>query len=221
MIFVFHYHHLGKPEPELLKDVSWELLWPLSILCVQSGFTSSNVCIDRADPTCSLEDLPEPVEHEEDWYADIGGKEVSYTPMRMVFTNEHIKSVEDDDQGKVDQSKPCGIWLEATLEDKSVSVNTLCLECLVELEICDTDRAPGEERSDGGQVLEPVEDNRWPTRFDGQICEESNRGCDEHAVIRDTGLAASEKEARGLFVLSEGEQVTRSGIQECIGRGRS
>lgn len=77
----------------------------------------------------------------------------------MVLSNEDVESVEDDDDGEVREREPSGIWLELALEHERVAVHSLGLECLVELDVREADRAPGEERGDGGQVLEPAEDH--------------------------------------------------------------
>lgn len=102
--------------------------------------------------------------------------------MRVIFADKDIKPIEDNNEGEVDEREPSCVWLEPGPEYKSVTVNTLCLQCLVELHICNTDRAPGEEGGNGGQVLEPVEGCGSPTAgIDGEIRETSNRGCDEDA----------------------------------------
>ena len=77
----------------------------------------------------------------------------------MVLSNKDVKSVEDDDQGKIPESNPREVWLEGTFEDKRVAIDALGLEGLVELDIRQTDGAPGEQRADCGQVLEPIEDD--------------------------------------------------------------
>jgi hypothetical protein len=77
----------------------------------------------------------------------------------VVFSNKDVKSVEDDDQSKVPESNPCEVWLEGAFEDKRVAIDALSLEGLVELDIRQTDGAPGEQRADCGQVLEPIEDD--------------------------------------------------------------
>ena len=82
----------------------------------------------------------------------------------MVLTNEDIEAVKDDDESEVGEGEPCSIWLELALEDESVTVYTLGIERLVELDVGYADRAPCEERGDSGQVLEPIEDYGWATR---------------------------------------------------------
>ncbi len=64
--------------------------------------------------------------------------------------NEDIKSIEYNDHGEVPEGRPSQIWLERTLENKSISVNTLSIERMVELDVGETDWAPSEEGSNGG-----------------------------------------------------------------------
>ena len=100
---------------------------------------------------------------------------------------------------------------------ESVAINSLSLERLVELDVGDTNRGPCEQGSNRGQVLEPAEDNRWAARADGEICEPGDRASDDDTVVWDTSLAAAEKEAWGLLILSKSEEVTRSSVQESVG----
>lgn len=67
------------------------------------------------------------------------GGHTGNVPMAMMLTNEYIKTVEENDDGKVDEREPSSVRLEVTLEDKCVAINALCLERLVELEVSDTD----------------------------------------------------------------------------------
>jgi hypothetical protein len=67
---------LRNPEPDSLENVSWMLLRPMSVLGIQRRLTGRDVGVGGVDPVCSLEDLPEEVEDEEDWYANVCCKEV-------------------------------------------------------------------------------------------------------------------------------------------------
>jgi len=102
------------------------------------------------DKGCSLVDFPESVQDEEYGDPEIGSEEVGDIPVRMMLTNEDIKSVEEDDNGEVGEGEPGSEWLEWRLEDKSIAVNTLSLKCLIELHVCNADGAPGEEGGNGG-----------------------------------------------------------------------
>jgi hypothetical protein len=137
--------------------------------------------------------------------------------VRVMLSNKHVEAVEEDDHDEVDQGEPGSVWLEMTLEDKSVAVNPLGFEGLVELEIGNADRAPGEEGGNGSQVLEPCENNRWATRADGKEGKEGDRGGDQDTPVWDTGLAAAEKEAWSLFILGKSKEITGSGVQEGVG----
>lgn len=138
----------------------------------------------------------------------------------MVLANEDIESVEDDDHGEVEEGKPCSVWLETTLEDKSVAVNSLRLERLVELDVGDANRAPCEKGGDGDQVLEPTENSCRATRANRQVCQAGDGGCDGDAPVWDTGFAAAEEESWSLSVLCKGEEVTGSGVEEGVGGRR-
>lgn len=83
------------------------------------------------------------------------------TPVRVMLANKDIKSVEDDDHSEVEEGEPRSVWLEVRPEHESVTVNSLSLERLMKLDVGNADRAPCEEGSDGGQVLEPAEDDGW------------------------------------------------------------
>jgi len=89
------------------------LLWPLSIFGIERRLTSCDIGIGWMDPWGSLEDLPEAIENEEDGNAKIGSEEVGDAPVRVVFAYKDIKSVEDDDDGKVGKGKPSSVWLES------------------------------------------------------------------------------------------------------------
>jgi hypothetical protein len=65
----------------------------------------------------------------------------SDVPILMMLPNENIKSIKNDDHCKVEESEPSGIWLKFTLENKCVSIYSLCVEGFVELNVCDADRA--------------------------------------------------------------------------------
>lgn len=82
-----------------------------------------------------------------------------------------MESVENDDHREIEEGEPSGVWLKLALEDKCVSVYSLGLECLVELNICDANRAPREESSNGSEVLEPFKNYRRATFLYGQVRE--------------------------------------------------
>jgi len=111
----------------------------LSILGIQRSFAGCDIGVSRIVQMSSLQDLPEEIEYEENRYPDVGCQKVGDVPMAMMLTNEHIKTVEDNDEGKVYEREPSSVRLEVTLEDKCVAVNALCLERLVELEVSNTD----------------------------------------------------------------------------------
>jgi hypothetical protein len=151
---------------------------------------------------------------------ECGREHTGDTPVRVVLANKDIKAVEENDDGEVDEGEPGGVWLETTLEDKSVAINSLRLERLVEPYIGEADRAPCEKGGDGDQVLEPTEDCRRATGANGQVCQSGDGGCDGDAPVWDTGFAAVEEESWSLSVLSKSEEVAGSGVEEGVGRRR-
>lgn len=83
----------------------------------------------------------------------------SDVPILVVLSDKYIETVEDDDDGKVDECEVGGVRLETALEHQSVAVYTLGIQGMVELDVCHANRAPSEQACDCGQVLEPVEDD--------------------------------------------------------------
>jgi hypothetical protein len=75
----------------------------------------------------------------------------------VILSNKNIEAVEYNDNSKVGESCPGSVWLEPASEHKSITIHSLRLERLMELDIGDTDRGPGEKGSDCNQVLEPDE----------------------------------------------------------------
>lgn len=126
----------------------------------------------------------------------------------MVLASEDCESIENDDGSKVNQRKPGGVWLESAPEDERVAINSLSLECLVELDICDANRTPSEQPSNGSEILEPVEDQSWTTIGNGRISECRNGRCDTDTNVWNTGLGATEEEARCLLVLCESKKIS-------------
>jgi hypothetical protein len=70
--------YLRNPEPNLLEEVLWDLIWPLVILGIKRRLTSRDISISWVDEVCTLEDLPEQVKDEEDWNANVGSEEIYY-----------------------------------------------------------------------------------------------------------------------------------------------
>ena len=88
---------LAQPEPELLKDVSGDLLRPN--FSVKSSLAGPNISLSRVDKLRALEDLPESVQDDEDGNADIGSEkrgELVGAPATFGL-GEHLEAVEDDD----------------------------------------------------------------------------------------------------------------------------
>ena len=128
----------------------------------------------------ALENLPEEVQTEIDGHTEVVGQEGLVVPR-----GEGVKAVEEDDDGEEDEGSIGEEGLERRLEDQRVAVNTLGFEGAVEADVCDTDRTPGEDVGDGGQVLEPNEGDVG-TVTAGEIGEEGDGDGDEDTVDRDT-----------------------------------
>lgn len=84
-------------------------------------------------------------------------------PVRVVLTNEDIKSIEQNDHDEETQRDPGCVWLESTLEDKGVSIDPLSCQRAVKFDVGDTNGAPGEKRGNGSQILKPRESCRSTT----------------------------------------------------------
>jgi len=107
---------LRNPEPNSLEDVSGVLLRPVEILGIQSCLAGCDIRVGCMDEVSPLEDLPEEVEEEKDWDANVGSKEVSDIPILVVLANKDIEAVEENDQREEDQGNPGQIGLEVRLE---------------------------------------------------------------------------------------------------------
>ncbi|KAM5489732.1 hypothetical protein MaudMau93_003098 [Microsporum audouinii] len=144
---------LRDPEPYLLDDVSWDLLWPLD--GVHGGLAGEDVSLGGWNPSGPLENLPEDEKTEVDGDTDVGGEE------GLEFKgSEGIEAVEEDDDGEEDEGDPGEVRLEWGLEDESVTVDTLGLEGGMEADVRNQNADPVEEGGNGGEVLEPDEDLR-------------------------------------------------------------
>jgi hypothetical protein len=53
----------------------------------------------------------------------------------VVFSNKDNEAIEEDDECEEDQGNPCKVWLEMSLEHKSVTINALSLERGMESDI--------------------------------------------------------------------------------------
>jgi hypothetical protein len=204
-------HRLCNPEPDLLKEVSGNLLWPN--LSIHGCLSRPDVGLGGLDKGFALKDLPEEVEDNVDGDTDVSGDEVIDAPLAL---GEDCKSVEEQDHAEVGQGDVCGPWLPLALHDEAVAVNTLGDQCLAELDVCDQDVNPGDQVGNGAQVLEPVEDGAG-TGADAHVGKKRDRGGDKDGVVRNTALGALKEDLGGLTVLSKSEKVTRAAEQEGVG----
>ena len=149
----------------------------MGIRSVEGGFAGEKVRLGRVDPFGTLENFPKGVQHEIDRNTNVSGDEIVDHPWL-----EYVKAIEQDDDAEENECKPGGVGLERGFEDEGVAVNALGDERLVELNICDADADPGEEISDGGEILEPLEHHSG-ARGTTQKSEEGNGRRDHDAVI--------------------------------------
>lgn len=120
-------------------------LGPVRVRCVQCGLAGEQVHLGRPVPPGALEDFPKCVEHEINGNADVGGDEVIAGPWL-----KDVEAVEDDNDGEEEEGSVGRVGLEGRSEDERVTVDPLCSECFVELDVRDTDADPGEEVGDRG-----------------------------------------------------------------------
>lgn len=136
---------LCNPKPDLFHYVSRMPLGPVRVRCVQCGLAGEQVHLGRLVPPGALEDFPKCVEHEINGNADVGGDEVIAGPWL-----EDVEAVEDDNDGEEKEGSVGRVGLEGRSEDERVTVDPLCFECFVELDVRDTYADPSEEVSDRG-----------------------------------------------------------------------
>ena len=93
-------------------------------------------------------------ESEEDRNSDVGNDEILRVPVSI---EEDGETVEEDDERNHEETVVRGVRLERSDEGELGSVDSLRLEPVVESNVGEEDRPPGEETSDGGQVDEPAQ----------------------------------------------------------------
>jgi len=214
LLFLSSFCLLGKPEPELLENVPWNLLGPN--LSVNGSLTGVEVDLAGLVGLGALDDLPSEEEDEEDGDTNVGGEEVGDVPLALA---EDLEFAEDQDEAEVDERAPGEVRLERRLEHEGVAVNALRLKGLLEFDVGDGDAAPGEKIGGGDEAGEPEEDVA-ATIGDGHEGEKGDGGRDTDAVDGDTLLVALEEELRGLTALGQGVQVTGTSVAESVGRRR-
>ena len=170
---------LCNPEPNPLQYIPGNPRWPMCIRSIHRCLASKNVRLCWSDEARSLEDFPEYKQQQVDRNPNVRGYEIIDGP-----GFEDIETVEDGDYGEEEEGEVCGEGLEGRFENQSVAVDALSFQSLVELDVGDRDAHPGEEVGDGGQVLEPLEDNVSARRA-GQVCQEGDGRGNDDAVYWD------------------------------------
>jgi len=202
---------LCDPEPNTLREIAGDALRP--DLGVQGRLASEDVHLVGLDERGTLEYLPEDKEGEEDGDTEVGYQEVIDNPIAI---GEHMPAVENDDDAEKDHSEPGNIGLERGLEVQAVARNALGLETGVETNVTNTNGNPGEKLSDGGEVVEPVEDSLGAGGH-GHVSQEREGGSDTNTPVRNTALGALKEDLGCLTVLSKSEEITRAAEQESVG----
>jgi hypothetical protein len=133
---------------------------------------------------------------------------------------EDFPAVEHDDDDEEDQRGVGGEGLEPGVEGPVCARDSLGVAGFAEAEEGDEDGDPGEEGGDGRERLEPSEDVIGARR-DGHVGEQADGGCDQYTVDWHTGLGAGQEDLGSLPVLCQGEEITRTGVQERIAGGSS
>lgn len=184
---------LCNPEPNPLQQIPGNPRRPVCIRSIQRCLSSEQVRLCRLDEARPLEDFPEHKQHQIDRNPDVSGYEIIDGP-----GFEDVETVEEGDYGEEEESEVCGEGLEGRFENESVAVNALSFQSLVELDVCNRDAHPGEEVGDGGQVLEPFEDN-VSARGAGQVGQEGDGRGNDDAVDWDPPVS---KLSRDLYIMS-------------------
>jgi len=165
---------LCNPEPNPLQYIPGNPRRPMCIRSIQRCLSSKNVRLCRPDEARPLENFPEQKQHEIDRNPNVRSYEIIDGE-----GFEDVETVEEGDYGEEEEREVCGVGLEGRFENESVAVDALSFQSLVELDVCNRDAHPGEEVGDGGQVLEPFEDN-VSARGAGQVGQEGDgRGNDD------------------------------------------
>lgn len=203
---------LCNPKPDPLNDVARLTLRPHD--GVQTGLSGEYVGLGGVHPLGALEDLPEEEEAEVDGDSDIVGDEA----VDLEAAGDGVETVEEDDQAEEDEAEPGEVRLEGGLENEGIAINALRTKGLVELDIGNANRAPGEDGADGSQVLEPRECLTGACGSGREVGEEADDCSEGDAPVRHARLGAAKQEPWRLPVLGQGEKHSRSGIQERVGR---
>ncbi len=127
-------------------------LWPVDR--IQRRFARVQIRLGAADEVSALEDAPEQVQAEINWNADV----VSDEALVIETWSECIEAVEKDDQAEEDSCCVGKVRLEGGLQGELIAIDALCLTRIVKPDVCNVDGHPGEERGNGGEVLEPLKD---------------------------------------------------------------
>jgi len=77
-------------------------------LCIKSSLSTPDVRLRRINKVRPLKDTPEPVQGEENGDTDVGSEEIGGVEGSL---REHLPSIEENDDGEVDECEPGCVWL--------------------------------------------------------------------------------------------------------------
>ena len=175
---------LCNEEPDLLPPITSFSFRPMSIRCVQRRLPSLNICFRGLDPPCPLEDLPEQIQSAIHRYTDIGCDEV-ITIKLLGLARKSVKATEQKDYAEEAEGEPGGIRLETSFEDELVAANALSAQGIMEFDVRNRDRHPGQDRGDCCKILEPLENGLRAGRT-RHVRQQSESGGKPDAVVWNT-----------------------------------
>lgn len=154
-----------------------------------TSLSSPNIRRRRLNQRIPLQHLPHNVQQKEHPHTRIRCEEVRQliTPPPTLRLRKRLKPIEQDHQHEEEERRPRRVRLERRPENKRVAVHALGLHRAVEPNVREADARPREALRDGGEVLEPGEDEvgAGAQAHEG---EEGDGGRDGDAVVGDAGL---------------------------------
>lgn len=196
-------YSLCDPEPDPLHHIPRHPRRP--ILRIQCVLTRENVRLFRLQPLGPLENLPEDEQGKIDRNPHVSRHERIH-----IERPEDVEAVEDCDDGEEDEGEPCRVRLERGSEDQGASIDILGFKSSVEFDVGDRDGHPGEEVRDGGEVLEPLEDDVG-ARGARHVRQKGYSSCDNDTIIWNPPPRTLQEKPWRLSVLCQCVKVPRTG----------
>lgn len=158
--------------------------------------------------------FPEGKHHDKETNGKVTGDEALRAPGR-----KYSEPIKDGDREADDECKDGPVWHQRRHPGEvSLAVDSLGAEGPVPAEEDNNHAGVCDNQAGGGEVDEPVEDSDGgvSTR---QECDTGDEGDDGDAIDRNSGLGASDEEARGLPVLRERVQRAAGDVDEGVAAG--